>query len=283
MLARIEALRVESQEQGLDDATRCYRCLEPSQYVDSCESQFGQDIWLYTNFFRCLSRPGVYIDVGAHKPMALSTTWLLDRCLGWKKGLCVEANHGYAQHLSRLRSCEVESAAMSISEGSAVLDNGGASGALLTNSSEGATVQRTTLASTLLRRGWLDEAGTGELVVDFMSVDVESHELEVLFGTPWDRLFIRFILVENVLHTEDVFEFLVDKGYVKIFTLAVDDLYARVGPTLERNSQLNYYRSSAAQMRRDDLHVSTYDHKALFAGWEHVMRHVEASQAIPSE
>ena len=50
----------------------------------------------------------MYVDVGAHKPMMLSTTWMLDYCLGWKQGLCAEANGGYSYELSQARTCAVE-------------------------------------------------------------------------------------------------------------------------------------------------------------------------------
>ena len=53
---------------------------------------------------------------------------------------------------------------------------------------------------------------------------MEGAELGVLMGIPWDRVWIRFILAENVRATQDVAEFLYDQGYVKVYTIAVDDL-----------------------------------------------------------
>ena len=43
---------------------------------------------------------------------------------------------------------------------------------------------------------------------------MEGAELGVLMGIPWDRVWIRFILAENVRATQDVAEFLYDQGYV---------------------------------------------------------------------
>lgn len=268
----------------MDTATRCLNCLHHGQYPETCESQFGQDMFLWHNFFRCLPGPGSYIDVGAHKPMMLSTTWMLDHCLGWKQGLCAEANGGYTHELSQARTCAIEHAALSVAEGTAIMDGGGAGGALVNGSTTpGFDVRVTTLATALAKHKWIDpNAASGELVIDFMTVDVELHELEVLYGVPWDRVFIRFILVENVRASQDVFEFLVDKGYVKVFTLAVDDLYARIGVPLERSSRLEYHRRTVAHTRRNSG-VPTYDHPALYAGWNHVNEHVNANKAIPKE
>ena len=280
--ARLQELAVMSREKGIDTATRCLNCLSAGQFPESCESQFGQDMFLYNNFFRCMDRPGVYIDVGAHRSMKLSTTWMLDACLGWKQGMCAEAHGGYAHELSLSRSCAVEEAALSVGEGFAAMDNGGAGGAIV-NSTEGFRVRTTTLATALSKHKCLDPESSCELIIDFLTVDVEAHELEVLFGIPWDRVFIRFILVENVRATQDVFEFLVDKGYAKIFTIAVDDLYARVGLPLERSGRLEYHRRTVATMRRDTMSIPTYDHAALYKGWPHVNDMVKSAHTIPKE
>jgi len=222
--------RFTDSNAGDNHAAGCVRCLGARDVADeaACESQFAQDLFLYNNFFRCMDGPGVYIDAGAHLPQHLSTTFTFDVCMGWTAGICVEADNGYAsQFRDALRTCKVVGSALAEFEGVLSLGHEGASSSVKDGDSKGGSkehVKATTLATVLKEAEWIKDGASEMAVVDFMTVDVEGAELGVLMGIPWDFVWIRYILVENVRASQDVAEFLYDQGYVKVYTIAVDDL-----------------------------------------------------------
>lgn len=69
--------------------------------------------------------------------------------------------------------------------------------------------------------------------VDFMSLDVEGVELEALQGIDFDKVTIDYIAVENdknSIRAEKVREYLIDKGYVMIARLWIDDIWTCIRP-----------------------------------------------------
>ena len=291
--ARLAALWRQAQA-GDDVAAQCCACLDcvggDSRDALTCNSQFGQDLFLYRNFFRCLPQAGSYVDVGAHHPKQLSSTYFLDVCLGWTEGVCVEASPYYAGLFAGSRSCAVVQAAAASGDGGEVhLGSAGARSETQAQAGSGASerVRAATLA-TLLREAnfTIGDGRTGEeVILDFLSVDVEGDELEALMGMPWDSVHARIIMVENVKSTLEVYEFLVGKGYAKFASLAVDDLYYRVtSAPLRYSKDLNYHRQSTAAMRKKELGLETYEHPVLYERqWEHVAILHKITGKIPTE
>jgi len=153
-------------DSGDNEAQACSRCLGSTNGGigdgSSCESQFGQELFLFNNFFSCLDEPGVYIDAGAHLPIHLSTTWAFDKCLGWK-GLAVEADNAYAaQFGAAQRTCEVVGAALAEFEGTLQLGAEGASSSTKDGRRNGGgqTVRTTTLTRVLHDLKWITKDDT---------------------------------------------------------------------------------------------------------------------------
>lgn len=278
--------RFKDSNAGDNHAAGCVRCLGAEGNVGqevSCESQFGQELFLYNNFFRCLEGPGSYIDAGAHLPQHLSTSWALDICLGWTSGICVEANNGYAaQFRDALRTCTVVGSALAEFDGVLSLGAAGASSSVKFDADAGETVKATTLANVLRDAKWVEPGSSEMVIVDFLTVDVEGAELGVLMGIPWDSVWIRFILAENVRGTQDVAEFLYDHGYVKVYTIAVDDLFYKASAMpLQRTEKLEYHRRTTAVTRKN-IGVPTYDTPVLYErDWEHVSPLLLLAQRAP--
>ena len=72
----------------------------------------------------------------------------------------------------------------------------------------------------------------GNPTVDFLSLDTEGGELEVLETLPWDKVDIRAISVEThhqTPHTKDrLFSLLRAKGFSHLGSLALDDIFVRL-------------------------------------------------------
>jgi hypothetical protein len=63
--------------------------------------------------------------------------------------------------------------------------------------------------------------------IDFISIDTEGTELEVLKGLSLDKWKIRLLVVENNFNDTDVEEYLHDFGYVKDARYKINDFYLK--------------------------------------------------------
>lgn len=135
-------------------------------------SQAGQDAWVHS----IVGDTGYFVDVGAHDGIVHSNTYALEQ-LGWT-GICIEPDEAPAQELIRNRS--------SLTLGFAISDHEGFVEIL----PSGKSVDCRRL-STLLQ--FLHEWR----VIDYLSIDVEGHELEVLAGMDFDRWHVRCATIEH--------------------------------------------------------------------------------------
>ena len=62
-------------------------------------------------------------------------------------------------------------------------------------------------------------AAAGNVTVNYLSLDIEGAELQVLETLPWDKVDIEVITVESVKMV-DIRQFLRDRGYDHVYTLA---------------------------------------------------------------
>ena len=70
-------------------------------------------------------------------------------------------------------------------------------------------------------------AAAGNVTVNYLSLDIEGAELQVLRTLPWDKVDIEVMTVETA-HAGEVFpgstdefrQFLEEKGYVHVYTIA---------------------------------------------------------------
>ena len=62
-------------------------------------------------------------------------------------------------------------------------------------------------------------ASAGNVTVNYLSLDIEGAELQVLRTLPWDKVDIEVITVESVKMV-DIRQFLRDRGYDHVYTLA---------------------------------------------------------------
>lgn len=145
-------------------------------------SQAGQDEWVIEQHG---DQPGYFVDVGAYDGIEHSNTYALEQ-LGWT-GLCIEPAESPFADLSRYRVCHCVFGAISDHAGH-VPFNGVAIGT-------GSDVICATLRSVLD----LYEAPD---VIDYLSIDVEGHELEVLAGMDFDCWHVRLITIEHNLYSD---------------------------------------------------------------------------------
>lgn len=185
-------------------------------------SQFHQDFFLFKNHFNKMKTPGIYLDIAANDPYRISNTFFFDRCLNWS-GICVEANDFFLEPLYRKRSCDIVPTCVGSVDGQ-VVDfrlSYGASGIV------GSTYKSMDKMGQLKEKG--QKVETKEMrcttmksvlgrvnvnVIDYLSLDVEGHELEVLKGFDFENVIIKVMTIEVTGSNMSLLrEFLESKGY----------------------------------------------------------------------
>ena len=160
------------------------------------------------------ARTGYFVEVGANDPQFLSQTWHLEQ-RGWT-GVLVEPQPELAAELTRRRSAKVYPAACSSprdSGRSMTLHLAGIHSSFdpdLNISTERAhgsvTVPVRTLDEILIDAG-------APAPIDFLSIDIEGHEIPALEGFDFARWRPRLILIEDLAMNLDVHRCLTAHGY----------------------------------------------------------------------
>jgi FkbM family methyltransferase len=166
---------------------------------DRAENAHGEqrEQALVREFFRG-ARSGYFVEVGANRPRQESQTWHLEQ-LGWT-GVLVEPQPNLAEDLRRVRSAKVFAVACSSPENAGLRLRLHVAGALSSLDRErmapGAQPERVIEVPVRTLDDILIEA-CAPVGFDFLSVDVEGHELEVLSGFDFARWRPRLVLLED--------------------------------------------------------------------------------------
>jgi FkbM family methyltransferase len=166
-------------------------------------SQLNQDIFaLLMNRFR----PGYFIEVGANDGFELSNTLYLEQHFGWT-GVLVEANPRYLDSLSRRERSIVVNKAISDQAGEAEFVDGGVYGGLSTKL-DGTHTRRTEGAGRIRVQCITIDDFFGLVnppeVIDFLSIDVEGADLQILRGFVSSGRRIRCGCVEMNYRRDDI-------------------------------------------------------------------------------
>lgn len=197
----------------------------PFLYGRRSYSQEGEDMYLLKLFDG--KKGGFFVDVGAHHPYRYSNTFALYR-LGWR-GINIDATPGSMKAFDRVRRRDInveltvgntnttttfymfEERALNTSSqkvAQAVIDSG-----------QSRLLQKIQVRQKLLAE-ILDQYLPNNVVFDFLNVDVEGKDVEVLKSNDWKRFRPQVILVEELgIHNvrqaieATATRFLKDKGY----------------------------------------------------------------------
>ena len=192
-----------------------------------------QDVFaLISNDFKTA---GFFVEFGAADGQDLSNTWVLEKVFKWR-GIVAEPGRNWHSDLTRNRSCCISKECV-----------WSASGQVLSFlECNGPTLS--TIRDFAAKDGW-DRIGAGystyevntiSLVdllqkydapstIDFMSVDTEGSELDILTAFDWDRYSINALCVEHnyTAGRQDLFRLLTKHGYKRVYEgiSGADDWY----------------------------------------------------------
>jgi FkbM family methyltransferase len=207
-------------------------------YTVRSYSQEGEDILLRKLFDGQTN--GFYVDVGAHHPFRYSNTqYFYEK--GWR-GINIDATPGSLLPFSRVRHRDINIEALVGNDDAEVTYHLFEDPALNTSSKELAQAVEDAGQSREIKQlrlethrlaTILDRHLPSAVKIDFLTVDVEGGELEVLKSNDWDRYRPTVLLVEalSALSLKEVFEselvtFLQRKKY-ELFGRALNTLYFR--------------------------------------------------------
>ena len=152
-------------------------------------SQAGQDIWVMRDVFD-YKVGGYFLDIGAYNGVHLSNTYALEKNLNWN-GICIEADHETYSILKRNRRCACINACVGKSEGEVEFITGRGPYSGSKDKRRDIEIRddigsKTRIIPTLPINQILDQHRAPE-IIDYLSLDVEGMEDDVMQTFPFDK------------------------------------------------------------------------------------------------
>ena len=206
---------------------------------DARRSQFHQDlIALVCTGFK---RGGYFVEFGAADGSIFSNSWLLEKKFGWA-GILSEPAKTWHKRLQRNRNCHIETDCLWSKTGEEITFSQHRHGMLSAISGYGKSdnfgSEKTEIESYLVRTISLNdmlEKYEAPKIIDFISVDTEGTELEILKNFDFSAHEICALVVEHNFKSsrEELFELMSSAGYSRVLTeiSGCDDWYVLPGKT----------------------------------------------------
>lgn len=197
----------------------------------------GQD--LYVAELLGKKRGGVFVDIGASDGVRVSNTCYLERELGWT-GLAVEPIPSVFVRLTEERRCRLLNACISDRPGKALFTevvDGVDMYSGLSEKMDPRHRRRIHRAIRRNRRGQIREievecvtwdealARSQITAVDFLSLDTEGGELDILRTINFEKTPVRVISVENNYFSHDFSRLLSRCGFERVGAFKVDEIH----------------------------------------------------------
>jgi len=195
----------------------------PDDLARRSVAQLGQDLWVLERLNH--KRGGYFVEFGATDGILLSNTLLLEREFGWK-GLCAEPNPDFFAQLQRNRGCTLSPACISARTGDVVDfiladEYGGIASYAGTDHNSGRRTAfeqggKVISLTTVSLDDFLRQNGAPH-DIDYLSVDTEGNEFDILAAFPFENWKISLITVEHnfTAQRESIRQLLEIKGYTR--------------------------------------------------------------------
>jgi FkbM family methyltransferase len=172
------------------------------------------------------ARNGYFVDVGANEPEDGSQTWHLEK-LGWR-GVLVEPQPQLAQKLKERRSAAVFACACSSPQNSGKMLPFQVAGiySSLNPNFFAPDMRKEEIIEVPVRT--LDdilEEAKAPIPIDLLSIDVESHEVDVLNGLTLTRWQPRLIFIEDIVLDRRLHQHLRSRGYKWVRRTGINSWY----------------------------------------------------------
>jgi FkbM family methyltransferase len=201
-----------------------------SKLIQQSKSQLTQDLFVLS----CLDfkRSGYFVEFGATNGIDLSNSWLLEKEFGWS-GILAEPSKNWHQDLLRNRSSHIELKAVYTKSDEKLSFLEASSPELSTfnsfrnidsHSRKGRTYEVETISFMELLNKY-----DAPQVIDYLSIDTEGSELDILSAFDFDHYKFKVITVEHNFteQREKINQLLSSKGYKQVLKeiSSFDDWY----------------------------------------------------------
>ena len=207
--------------------------------TEKCKSQLGQEMFaLIQNDFK---RDGYFVEFGATNGLELSNTHLLEKEFGWT-GILAEPAVVWHKELHENRTCHIETQCVWSKSGDILTFHESDVAVLSTVnnliSTEDANKElrlpgREYAVTTISLHDLLKKYSSPKKI-DYLSIDTEGSEYEILSNFDFDAYDIRVITCEHnfMPDREKIFNLLTTKGFFRVETVKskLDDWYTKSKP-----------------------------------------------------
>lgn len=174
-------------------------------------SQANQDKWVYEAISH--KKNGFYVDIGAYDGIQTSNTYVFEKYLNWE-GICIEPNVDAYQNLLKNRNSKNIMCALSDYDGfcnflgDKIIDKNNANTPCFT-------------LETLLTQN------SAPKEIDYLSIDVEGHEYNILKNFDFKKYHIKLMTVEHNFyiegshHKDRLYDLLTNNNFIRIVEDAV--------------------------------------------------------------
>ncbi len=216
------ALHVARGQLGARPARGGEAASQEEQAKQQSVSQLGQDLWVLerTDY----KRGGYFVEFGATDGVLLSNTYLLEKMFGWT-GLLAEPNPEYFADLKKNRSSKVFDSCIAGKSGETVEfvladEFGGIKDYIGNDRHAGRREAYANIAEHVLKLEtisldeFLTENGAPRQI-DYISVDTEGSELDILRTFPFDKWDVSMWTVEHNFagDRDEIFRIMTSHGY----------------------------------------------------------------------
>ncbi|GMU19294.1 MAG: hypothetical protein AMXMBFR12_04860 [Candidatus Babeliales bacterium] len=211
----------------------CMSFFVSAQYM----SQLGQD-QLFNERFLLNKKNGFFLDIGAHDGMTGSNTYFFEKELGWQ-GMCFEPLPHLFKQLRACRDCICINACVGSVNGTVPFLHLDSLDEQLSGMCDTYDPRQLDIVMNDLSvyggnavmlylpcvslMDILEQHGITH--VDYLSLDTEGSELEILKTIDFSKISIDMMSVENNFHEPFIRDFLETKGFIFIEHLIVDDIF----------------------------------------------------------
>ena len=199
--------------------------------LDVSHSQIRQDIFALAELD--FKRDGFFVEFGATNGIELNNTRLMESEFGWT-GILAEPAKGWHDDLRRNRKAAIDTRVVWKTSGEVVqftqtprATNSAISSFVKTSRK----IRGTTYDVETVSLNDLLESHNAPALIDYLSVDTEGSEFDILNALDFDRWSFRVMTVEHAYEPQrqDIFDLLTARGYARVrqSVSRFDDWYVR--------------------------------------------------------
>lgn len=192
--------------------------------VEHAQGQLFQDLWALYELGE--KRGGYFVEFGATNGITMSNSHMLEHHFGWQ-GIVAEPNPEYHERLARERGCTISHKCVYSRTGEkmnflctekAMFSRLEAINPEDHNEEKMRSNASSVEVDTISLNDLLDENGAPS-EIDYMSVDTEGSELEILQAFDFGKRLVKLFTIEHNFTPlrAEIFDLMTSKGYVRRF------------------------------------------------------------------